>query len=389
MDSKRLSFFNVFQITILSTIGAGILTSTHTLQDFVKRPSSVISLWLVTGGLTLLQALCYADLANIVGGGGDSAYLSAAFLPHLGTVYNLFSCLVVLPCSCAISISRISEAFSPDSSLVKCTVALATFIIFACPRRIRKAVISLFFFLNVFFIAVIVVSLLLCPAVSDSVLKEKVLAYPTLSQYTSAIIVASFFFAGFNSCNYMPTESLPSLYVPYSIAVAVITAIYTVISYNIMAVCNSKMLADDLFIRNVFVSVVQHFNLGVPHKYASMYGEVIFYTLHFGPVLGTHLTLGSILHSLLPDKPASTKFKLLGGYIMYFVIIIVMLLTSTAEKILNYVSIAITLFYTLTLVAYMKIKLRSDNKRNLPIIIPLLTLLCSISLFLCRLFNKL
>jgi len=85
---RQLSFFDSTNIIIGIVIGVGIYETSPLIAQSVTTPYWLIALWLLGGILSLVGALCYAELAtSFPEEGGDYIYLSRAWGSRMGFLF--------------------------------------------------------------------------------------------------------------------------------------------------------------------------------------------------------------------------------------------------------------------------------------------------------------
>ena len=93
MDNKqfqqRLGLFDSTMLVAGTMIGSGIfIVSADIIRD-VGSPGSLLLIWILTGFMTILGALSYAELAAMMPrAGGQYIYLKEAFGPLWGFLYG-------------------------------------------------------------------------------------------------------------------------------------------------------------------------------------------------------------------------------------------------------------------------------------------------------------
>lgn len=89
-------------VTVGTMIGTGIYLKPSEMARLAGTPELVLWAWIVAGGLSLLGALCYAELGTAMPeAGGPYVYLRRAFGPRWGFLYGWATSLVTSPASTA------------------------------------------------------------------------------------------------------------------------------------------------------------------------------------------------------------------------------------------------------------------------------------------------
>ncbi|TMQ33272.1 MAG: amino acid permease [Planctomycetota bacterium] len=92
----QLSLWDAVSIIIGIVIGAGIYETTPLIFQQVSGPGLALGVWALGGLLSLIGALCYAELATAYPqSGGDYVYLTRAFGPWMGFLFGWAQLVVI------------------------------------------------------------------------------------------------------------------------------------------------------------------------------------------------------------------------------------------------------------------------------------------------------
>ncbi|HKI32441.1 MAG TPA: amino acid permease [Gemmataceae bacterium] len=98
----RLGLWDAVSIIVGIVIGSTIFKSPQIIMSKVPSPEWGLGAWALGGVLSLIGALCYAELASTYPrSGGDYVYLSRAFGPWCGFLFGWAQLAVILTASCA------------------------------------------------------------------------------------------------------------------------------------------------------------------------------------------------------------------------------------------------------------------------------------------------
>jgi len=95
--SAQLGLWDAVSIIIGIVVGAGIYETPPLIFRNVPGPWTGLAVWIIAGGLSLVGALCYAELATAYPrSGGDYVYLTRAYAPSVGFLYGWAQLAVIL-----------------------------------------------------------------------------------------------------------------------------------------------------------------------------------------------------------------------------------------------------------------------------------------------------
>src|SRR5688572_32310972 len=93
---RGLGLYDSTMVVVGSMIGSGIFIVSADMARLVGSAGWLLTAWLVTGGLTVMAALAYGELAAMMPrAGGQYVYLREAFSPLWGFLYGWTLFLVI------------------------------------------------------------------------------------------------------------------------------------------------------------------------------------------------------------------------------------------------------------------------------------------------------
>ena len=85
---QQLTLFDALSIIIGIVIGAGIYETTPLIAKSLAQPVWLIGIWVVGGIISLIRALCYAELTTAYPEeGGDYIFLTRAYGRKMGFLF--------------------------------------------------------------------------------------------------------------------------------------------------------------------------------------------------------------------------------------------------------------------------------------------------------------
>src|SRR5438876_630148 len=93
---RSLGFLAATMIVVGSMVGSGIFIVSADIARQVHSPGLLLVVWLVTGAMTVIGALCYGELAAAMpAAGGQYVYLREAFGPLWAFLYGWTMLLII------------------------------------------------------------------------------------------------------------------------------------------------------------------------------------------------------------------------------------------------------------------------------------------------------
>ncbi|XP_059469406.1 large neutral amino acids transporter small subunit 1 [Neocloeon triangulifer] len=146
---KELGLFDGVAIIVGVIIGAGIFVSPKGVLEHAGSVGLALIVWVLSGLLSLVGALCYAELGTMIPkSGGDYAYIGEAFGPLPAFLYLWVALFVIIPTGNAITaltfaqylIQMVLPNCEPNVSLIRLIAALVTCLLTAINCRNVKLV---------------------------------------------------------------------------------------------------------------------------------------------------------------------------------------------------------------------------------------------------------
>ncbi|KAM8983111.1 B(0,+)-type amino acid transporter 1 isoform 2-T2 [Ara ararauna] len=357
---KEVGLISGICMIVGTIIGSGIFISPKSVLANVGAVGPCLTIWAACGILATLGALCFAELGTMITkSGGEYPYLMEAFGPIPAFLFSWTSLLVTKPSSFAIICLSFAEyalapfypGCDPPQVAIKCLAAAA----------IGKT-----------------------ENFKDSY-KDSSVSFGSLGL---AFYNGLWAYDGWNQLNYI-TEELKNPYrnLPLSIIIGIplVTVCYILINISYFTVMTSTELLQSQAVAATFGDRVLYSASWIVPVF------VAFSTI--GSANGTCFTASRLVyvagregHMLkLLSYTSVKRLTPAPAIIFYGIIGIIYIIPGDIDTLINYVSFAVWIFYSLTVLALIVMRFtRKELNRpvKIPIIIPVAVTLASILLVL-------
>ena len=261
--SQQLTLYDALSITVGIVIGAGIYETTPLIAKSVAQPVWLIGIWIIGGIISLVGALCYAELATTYPEeGGDYVYLTRAYGKKTGFLFAWASFWLVKPANIgaiAFIFARYAQQVLPlqlgGSEFIAYAISAIVLLTILNISGVQtgKWVQNLLTLAKVLgLLMIIVIGLLFVVPVSETT------AQPGTSEDTDiylAIILVLFTYGGWNNISYVAAEVVePQKNILRSLIIGtcLVTSIYIAINLTFLHVLgihgmmNSNSIASDV-----------------------------------------------------------------------------------------------------------------------------------------------
>jgi len=365
--ARRLGLFDATMIVMGGIIGAGIFTNPYVVAQQVHTPLLILGAWAVGGLIALAGAFIYAELSSqVIESGGQYVYLRDAMHPVVGFVYG-WSLLFVIQTGGMAAVALIFadhlfallgvQASEFASALLGCA-ALALLTVINCVGvRAGTVTQNIFMILKLIAIALLVVlGLSLATPAGNSIAPAQTsfTTWQTLVAFGAALIPTQFAYGGWQTACFVAGEvHEPRKNLPRGLLLGVLGVIVVYLSVNY--VCVHTLGADGLSQTKTPATAVMHLALG--NKGARFIAAGIAIST-IGFLSQSMLTAPRVYFAMAEDRLFFRKLASLNGArVPAFAIalqgglaIVIALVASKFEQILNYVVSVDVIFFGLTAV---------------------------------------
>jgi APA family basic amino acid/polyamine antiporter len=359
---RRVGLFDATMLVMGGIVGAGIFINPYVVARQVHSPVLILMVWVAGGVIAMLGAFIYAELAaRMPQVGGQYAYLRDAFHPLAGFLYGWVLLLVIQTGGMAAVTITFSRYFLEltgwaVSEKTVAVVAIALLTIVNCLGvKAGSRVQSVLMLLKIGAIAMLVaagVFLVRQPYPVSHPILDRPLSGDLLTTLGAAMVPVLFAFGGWQSANFIATEIKDprrNLSRALVLGVAGVIVLYFGVNY----VCVRALGAEGLAASTVPASAVMRLTLGSTGAKLIALGIAVS-TLGF--LSQSVLTAPRVYFAMASDGlffravariDAKTHVPVLA-IVMQSVLTLVIALTGSYEKILNYVVSIDFIFFGLT-----------------------------------------
>jgi len=260
---QQLNFYDALSIIIGIVIGAGIYETTPLIAKSIAQPTWLIGIWITGGIISLIGALCYAELATTYPEeGGDYVFLTRAYGRKTGFLFTWAGFWLIKPANIgaiAFIFARYAQQILPlqldGNEFITYAIAAVVLLTIFNINGVQTGkwiqnVLTLVKVLGL--LMIIVIGLLFVVPVNETIRQG------SISQDTDiylAMILVLFTYGGWNSISYVAAEVIePQKNILRSLitGTCLVTLIYIVINFaflhalGIHGMMNSQSIASDV-----------------------------------------------------------------------------------------------------------------------------------------------
>lgn len=396
---REVGLIGGISLIIGTIIGSGIFISPKGVLSMTGSVGLSLIVWAGSGLLAMLGALCYCELGTLIRkSGGEYTYLKEAFGAIPSFLYAWISVIVIRPSSIAIICLTFAEylgSFMPYCGTPQVPMKMMAAAAIVTLMVVNSMSVSLSSRITVLFTAAKLLAL--CIIMVGGIVR---LAQGHTSQFDDSfkdsvkdpsVIALAFYQAlwaydGWNNLNYVqeeivdPEKNLPRANI---IGVALVTVVYVLTNIGYLTAMSShELLASSA----VAVTWGERVLAGA---YVILPIAVLFST--YGAANGTVFSGGRVVYCAgreghLPELLSYINVKRLTpmpSIIFTCSIALLMIAISNIGTLVDFFSFTAWTFYGLTAAALLTFRYTKRNEKRVikvPIVIPILFLLCSIYL---------
>lgn len=371
-SSRPITLFTATCIVIANMIGTGVFTSLGFQVVDIQSGFSLLFLWFVGGIFALCGALSYGELgATMPRSGGEYHFLSQIYHPMVGFLSGWVSITVgfAAPIALAgIALGKYLSSILPglNASLVAAVVVIAVSLIHSTNVKVGSSFQQIFTILKVLLIVVLIVCGLALANPTGISFTPSAEDMPVIlsSPFAISLFYVTYSYSGWNAAVYLASEvQHPEKTLPRALfwGTLIVMGLYLLLNFVFLYSTPIDKLAGQLEIGYIAANQI----------FGQSGGKLMALLIAFGLI--------SSISSMVWAGPRVTQaigediplFKLLAqknrhdvpAYAIWFqlAIILVLLITSTFEKVLTYLEFTLILSSFITVLGVFVYRLRFPN----------------------------
>ncbi len=368
---KKIGFLTATALVIANMVGAGVFTSLGFQAADIKQPLTLLLLWVIGGLLALCGGFCYAELgSSLPRSGGEYHYLTRLFHPRVGFLSGWVSLTIGFSAPIALLAMAFGHYFhgslpilSPRllaTAVVACITVVHLFELriggkFQFAVTLTELLLIASFILGGIFVTPHPVALNLLPTRGS-------LSLVLSPAFAVSLVYVSYSYSGWNCSTYLASEiKNPSLNIPRSIltGTCIVLLLYVLLNY--------------IFLRSTPIGdLAGHLEIGLIAA-VNILGPVggrvmgLFIALCLVSSISSMVIAGPrILKVMGEDYPRLSFFSRESSrgipwiaILTQTVIALLLLWTSTFDKILTFVGFTLALFTCLSVIGVFILRIRN------------------------------
>jgi basic amino acid/polyamine antiporter, APA family len=347
-------------------VGSGIFINPYVVATLVHTPALILGAWVAGGGLALIGAFIYAELAERMPKvGGQYAYISEAFHPMLGFLYGWVYLLVIGAGGTAAVAVTFAKYFRElthtgiPENIPAVAVVLGFVVINSLGVRAGSGVQSFLMVLRIFAVALIVGGgawfVAHVSGASHAAWRpvlDRPLSFGLLSVFGAAMIPVVFSYGGWQTANFIASEIRePRKNLPRALFLGVLGVVVLYVSVNFIYV--QVLTPGGLASTATPASEVMHRAFG---EFGAGLIAIAIVISTLGFLSQAMLTVPRLYFAMAGDGVLPGRFARLSEHsrvpvaaiMLQGSVTIVVVLLGTYEQILSYVIVMDWLFFGLT-----------------------------------------
>ncbi|MBK8094141.1 MAG: amino acid permease [Verrucomicrobiaceae bacterium] len=368
-QSRRISLLTATAVVVANMVGTGVFASLGYQVGGLPSGFAILALWLVGGVCAFCGAVCYGELAAAMPrSGGEYHFLGRIFHPFVGFLAGWISVTVGFAAPIALAAMAFGKYLSgvfPGLPITLCSILMVTAVtlVHQCGVGVAARFQNTATWLKISLIIVFITAGFLFGEVQpvSFLPAEGDLGLIQSHSFAVSLVYVMYSYAGWNAATYIVGDIRdPQRNVPRAIALGtlLVTALYLLLNAVFLRVTPMAELKGTLDVGHV----------AADHIFGLTGGKIMSGLICLGLIscvsamtwLGPRVlaTMGQDVRSLAIFAKTSPQGTPTAGLIMQLLIVIVLIVTSTFEKVLTSVQFGLQLASFATVVGLIVLRVR-------------------------------
>lgn len=264
---QKIGWGSTAAIVVANMVGTGVFTSLGLQLEVLRSPWSIVCLWLLGGGISLLGAFSYAELGTkLPRSGGEYHFLSVIYHPFLGYLSGWVSLTVGFAAAVALSAmamgAYLSYHLAVPSQVLATVAILAISLAHSMSLRTSSRFQNLFTLLKILLLLFLVSACFWVPAgASAATSSTSASLFSELSQpaFAIALVYVVYAFSGWNAAAYIveeiddPKRNLPRALIGGTL---VVSLLYVLLQWGFMRQASIEQLQGKVEVGQVVAALM-------------------------------------------------------------------------------------------------------------------------------------
>jgi len=374
MTIRKITLYTAVSVVIANMVGTGVFTSLGFQLFDIQSAFSIMMLWFVGGLIALCGALSYGELASAMPrSGGEYHYLSVLMHPLVGFLSGWISVIVGFAAPVALSAMALGKYVNKvypgiDPEILGCAVVVVLTLIHSFSLKGSAKFQNTSTIIKIVLIAIFICAGLLLGAhqnisilPANSPIKSESWKTIFSSSFAVSLIYVSYAYSGWNASAYMANDiEKPTVNIPKSLLIGtlVVMALYILLNYVFLYTAPISELKGQVEVG--YIAGIHIFGNSMGNLMGLMIALLLVSSVSSMVLAGPRIS--KVIGEDLPPLTFLSKTNANGIPVLATVIqssiTIILILTSTFEKVLLYLGFTLNLFTFLTVISLFIMRMR-------------------------------
>lgn len=374
MDKKTIGFYTATSIVIANMVGTGVFTSLGYQVIDIKNGSSILLLWIIGGIVSLLGALCYAEIGTTFPrSGGEYNYLSKIYHPAVGFMSGFVSSTVAFAAPVAAAALALGQyfnnVFAVNPKITASIVVVILSFIHAFTLNWGSKVQTVFTGIKVLLIVAFIFFGLTSGHTGDAnfAVTSASMGDITTAAFAIALFFVSYSYSGWNAASYIAGEiENPQKNLPKSLlyGTAIVTVLYVLLNFVFLYTAPISALAGKSDVG--FVSASYIFGVTGGKIISVIISLLLVSSVSSMVMAGPRVsqTMGSDMKTLAFLSKTTKNNTPLNATFFQCIISLFFIFTATFSQVITYIGFTLMLFTFLTVFGLFIIRIKKMNTKD-------------------------